>query len=80
VSDAVGRRTNSSTTVTIGDMVTRELWRSMMDVLLIVWIVAMIAVAVVGMIGDYESVTGIQFVVMLTGVFTIGIAGMLTVS
>ena len=51
-----------------------------MDALLMVWIVSMIAVAVVGMIGDYESVTGIQFVVMLTGVFTIGIAGMLTVS
>ena len=51
-----------------------------MDVLLTVWIVSMIAVAVVGMLGDYESVTGIQFVVMLTGVFTIGIAGMLTVS
>jgi hypothetical protein len=51
----------------------------MMDVLLTVWIVSMIAVAVVGMLGDYESVTGVQFVVMLAGVFTIGIAGMLSI-
>ena len=51
----------------------------MMDALLTVWIVSMIAVAVVGMIGDYESVTGVQFVVMLAGVFTIGIAGMLSI-
>tara|TARA_E500000318_G_scaffold111933_1_gene132757 strand:- start:4178 stop:4330 length:153 start_codon:yes stop_codon:yes gene_type:complete len=50
-----------------------------MDALLTVWIVSMIAVAVVGMIGDYESVTGVQFVVMLVGVFTIGIAGMLSI-
>lgn len=50
-----------------------------MDVLLMVWIVSMIAIAVVGMMGDYESVTGVQFVVMLAGVFTIGIAGMLSI-
>lgn len=50
-----------------------------MDVLLVVWIVSMIAIAVVGMMGDYESVTGVQFVVMLAGVFTIGIAGMLSI-
>jgi len=50
-----------------------------MDVLLTVWIVSMLAVAVVGMLGDYESVTGVQFVVMLAGVFIIGIAGMLSI-
>jgi len=51
-----------------------------MDVLLIVWIVSMIAIAVVGMMGDYESVTGIQFVTMLAGVLVIGLAGMLSLS
>ena len=51
-----------------------------MDVLLTVWIVSMIAIAVVGMMGDYESVTGIQFVTMLVGVLVIGLAGMLSLS
>lgn len=50
-----------------------------MDALLLVWITCMLAVAVVGMIGDYESVTGVQFVVMLAGVLVIGTAGMIAV-
>ena len=50
-----------------------------MDALLLVWIVCMLAVAVVGMLGDYESVTGVQFVVMLAGVLVIGTAGMIAV-
>lgn len=51
-----------------------------MDVLLLVWITCMIAVAIVGMLGDYEAVTGVQFVTMLAGVLVIGIAGMLSLS
>ena len=50
-----------------------------MDALLLVWITCMLAVAVVGMLGDYESVTGVQFVVMLAGVLVIGMAGMIAV-
>lgn len=50
-----------------------------MDALLLVWITCMLAVAVVGMLGDYESVTGVQFVVMLAGVLVIGTAGMIAV-
>ena len=50
-----------------------------MDALLLVWITCMLAVAVVGMLGDYESVIGVQFVVMLAGVLVIGTAGMIAV-
>jgi hypothetical protein len=50
-----------------------------MDAILLVWITCMLAVAVVGMLGDYEAVTGVQFVVMLAGVLVIGMAGMIAV-
>jgi hypothetical protein len=57
----------------------RKLWRVLMDAILLVWITCMLAVAVVGMLGDYEAVTGVQFVVMLAGVLVIGMAGMIAV-
>lgn len=48
-----------------------------MIVLITVWILAMIAVSLVGMATDYESITGIQFGMMVVGTILIGSLGLL---
>mgnify|MGYP006908340555 CR=1 FL=1 len=50
-----------------------------MTMLLFVWLVCMLLIAVVGMLSDYEYITGVQFVCMLAGVLVLGSVGMFNV-